>query len=145
MLAKLPSVCKKLLFVKVDFWNSISFLVNIFVKYRDCRVRQTRITKCDRFKDYKVWQSWITECDRSWITKCDKKFKNWITKCSGITECGKLGLQIAMGSQTATDHRCLIDENGKVFWSYFENIWFIPRERNMKIWLMYANKISWIT
>ena len=39
-------------------------------------MRQRRITKCDRFKDYKIRQSWITNCD--------KNFKKWITKCDGI-------------------------------------------------------------
>ena len=32
-------------------------------------MRQRRITKCDRFRDYKIRQSWITKCDG--IKKCD--------------------------------------------------------------------------
>ena len=34
-----------------------------------------RITKCDRFRYYEVRQSWITNYDRFWITKCDKNLK----------------------------------------------------------------------
>ena len=41
--------------------------------------------KCDRSRDYKVRQSWTTYCDRVWITKCDKNFKEWVMKCNGIT------------------------------------------------------------
>ena len=32
-------------------------------------MQQRRITKCDRFRDYKIRQSWITKCDG--IKKCD--------------------------------------------------------------------------
>ena len=32
-----------------------------------------------------TYDSWITNYDRFWITKCDKNFKSWITKCNGIT------------------------------------------------------------
>ena len=56
-------------------------------------MRQRRITICDRFKDYEVRQSWITNCDRFWITKCDKNLKN--------------GLQSAMGFQSATDYKMI--------------------------------------
>ena len=38
------------------------------------KVRQRLITECDRFRDYKVPQSRIVNCDRVWITKGDKKF-----------------------------------------------------------------------
>ena len=48
----------------------------VFVKYRDHKVRQRRITKCDWFKDYKVRHSWVTNYDRFWITKCDKNSQN---------------------------------------------------------------------
>ena len=44
------------------------------------------MTKCDRFRDCKVRQNWITNCDKIWITKYDKSFKNWITKSDGITK-----------------------------------------------------------
>ena len=50
MLAKLQSVFKEWLLLKVDFWGSRRFLVNIFVKYRDCKAQQRQIAKCDRFK-----------------------------------------------------------------------------------------------
>ena len=59
------------------------------------------------FKDYKVQQSSITNCDRFWITKCDKNFENWIAKCNGITNCDKFGLQIAMGLQSAMDYKVI--------------------------------------
>ena len=49
-------------------------------------MRQRRITNCDRFRDYKVRQSWITNCDEFWITKCEKILKKWITNCDGITK-----------------------------------------------------------
>ena len=48
--------------------------MNIFVKYRDYKVQQRRITKCDRLKDYKVRQCSITNYHTFPITKCDKKF-----------------------------------------------------------------------
>ena len=38
---------------KKDFLSLRRFLVNIFVKYKDHKVRQRGIIKCDRFKDYK--------------------------------------------------------------------------------------------
>ena len=49
-------------------------------------MRQRRIAKCDRFRDYKVRQSWIINCDRVWITKWGKNLKKWITKYDGITK-----------------------------------------------------------
>ena len=64
-------------------------------------MRQRRITKCDRYKKYTVRQTWIINYDKFWITKCDKNFKNWITKC------GNFGLQIATGLQSATDYRVI--------------------------------------
>ena len=72
-------------------------MVNNTVKYRHCKVRQRRIPKYDRFKDYKVRQNWITNYDRLWIKKYNKNFENWITNCNGITNGGKFGLQISMG------------------------------------------------
>ena len=57
-------------------------------------MRQRRITMYDRFRDYKVRQSWTTNCDRFWITKCDRNLNKSITKCD------KFGLQIAMGLQS---------------------------------------------
>ena len=65
-------------------------------------MRQRRITMCNRFRDYKVRQSWTTNCDRFWITKCDRNLNKWITKCDGITKCDKFELQIAMGLQGDT-------------------------------------------
>ena len=87
----MPSVFKELLLLKVDLWISKRFLINIFVKYRDCKVLQKSITECDRFKHYKVRQSWISKYDRFWITKFDKCFKHGITKCNGIKKCKKFG------------------------------------------------------
>ena len=49
-------------------------------------MRQKRITECDRFRDYKVRQSSMTNSDRFWITKCHHDLKKWITKCDGITK-----------------------------------------------------------
>ena len=65
------------------------------------------MTKCDRFKGYKVRQSWIANYHRFWITKRNKNFKNSITKCSGITKCDKFGSQIATGLQRATDYKVI--------------------------------------
>ena len=56
-------------------------------------MRQRRITKCDSFRDYKVRQSWITNCNRFWITKCDKNLRNV--------------LQSAMGLQSTTDYKVI--------------------------------------
>ena len=44
----------------------------------------------DRFRDYKVRQSWIAKYDRVWIKKCDKNCKKWITKCDEVTNRGGL-------------------------------------------------------
>ena len=88
MLAKLPSVFKEVLLLKVDFWSSRRFLVNIFVKYRDYKVRQIRIISCNRFEEYKVRQYWITNYTKFWITKWTKILKN--------------GLQSAMGLKSVT-------------------------------------------
>ena len=66
-------------------------MVNIFVKYRDYKVRQRQTTNYDRF----------------WIRKCNKNFKNWITKCNGVTKCDKFGLQIAMELQSTTDYKVM--------------------------------------
>ena len=107
MLAKLPRVYKELLLLKENFGTSRRFLVNPPVNYRDYKVRQRRITKCDRCKKYKVRQTWIINYDKFWITTCDKNFKNWITKCNRITKCGNFGLQIATGLQSATDYRVI--------------------------------------
>ena len=41
-----------------------------------------KITKCGR--DYKVRQRRITNYDRFWVTKSNKNFKKWITKCKGL-------------------------------------------------------------
>ena len=62
-------------------------------------MRQRWITKYDRFKDYKVRQSWITNCDRFWITTCDKSLKKWITKCNGITKRDELQSDIVQLQQ----------------------------------------------
>ena len=80
-----------MLLLKLDFWCSRRFLVNIFVKYRDYKVRQRQTTNYDRF----------------WIRKCNKNFKNWITKCNGVTKCDKFGLQIAMELQSTTDYKVM--------------------------------------
>ena len=50
MLANLQSVFKEWLLLKVDFWSSRRFLLNIFVKYRDFKAQQRQIAKCNRFK-----------------------------------------------------------------------------------------------
>ena len=49
-------------------------------------MRQRRITNYDRFRDYKVRQSWIANCDSLWIRKCDKIFKKLIKNCDKITK-----------------------------------------------------------
>ena len=49
-------------------------------------MRKRRIIKYDRFRDYKVRQRWITNCDRFWITKCDKNLKKWISKFDETTK-----------------------------------------------------------
>ena len=56
-------------------------------------MRKRPITKCDRFRYCKVRQSWITNCNGFWTSKCDKNVKN--------------GLQSAMGLQSATDHKVI--------------------------------------
>ena len=92
--------------LKVEFWNSRRFLVNIFIKYRDYKVQQRRITKCYRFKGYKVQQSCIANYNMVWITKCDKNFRNWITQCDGVDRnCD--AIEIAMGLQSATDYKVI--------------------------------------
>ena len=68
-------------------------------------MRQRRITKCDRFKNYKVPQSWITNYNRFWIAKCDKNSKKWITKCDGITK--RDGFQSATVQVSTTNEQCL--------------------------------------
>ena len=60
-----------------------------------------------KYRDYKVWQRRITKCDRFWITKYEKNFKNWITKCNGITKRDKFGLQIVMGLQNRIDYKVI--------------------------------------
>ena len=102
----LPSVCK-LLFLKEYLLRSRRFMLHTSVKYRDYKVWQRRITKCDRFKNCKVRQSWITNYDRFWITKYEKNFKNWITKCNGITKRDKFGSQIVMGLQNPIDYKVI--------------------------------------
>ena len=77
-------------FVKIAT-SKIRFLVNIFVKYRDYKERQRQITNYDRF----------------WIRKCNKNFKDWITKCNGVTKCDKFELQIAMELQSMTDYKVM--------------------------------------
>ena len=63
-------------------------------------MQQRQIIRRNRFKDYKVWQSWITNCDSFWIIKCDKNFKNWITKCDVFKKCD--------GLQSDTVHQAYI-------------------------------------
>ena len=41
--------------------------------------------KVQQVQRLEIRQTWITNCDRVWIIKCDKKFTRWITKCDGIT------------------------------------------------------------
>ena len=69
--------------------------MNVFIKYRDNKVQQRRITKCNRSKNYKLQQRCITNYDKSWITKYDKKFR--------------IGLQnpIPLQSVTSLDYKLL--------------------------------------
>ena len=90
MTVKLPNVCKDLLVLK--------YL---------CKKQRSQSTKE------------ITNCDRFWIRKCNKNFKNLITKCSGITKCDKFGLQIAMGLQSKTDYKMIQYNPDGVLYEYY--------------------------
>ena len=76
------------LFSTQCFWWHIHILRLEYIRiaklglklYYSRKVRQRRIIKCDRFRDHKLRQSWIANCDRVWIKKCDKNFRKWITK-----------------------------------------------------------------
>ena len=58
------------------------------------------ITTCDWCREYKVRQSWITNCDKFWITKCHKNFKKLITECDGITNRDRLQSDTVHGVQS---------------------------------------------
>ena len=107
MLANLQSVFKEWLLLKVDFWSSRRFLLNIFVKYRDFKAQQRRIAKCNRFKISKYNRAGLQIMIGFGLQSATKKNKSWVTKCNGITKCNKFGLQIAMGLQSARDYKVM--------------------------------------
>ena len=40
--------------------------------------------------------------------------------------------------------RWFIVKKTKIFWSYVKHFWILAGVRNVKFWLVYANKLAWI-